>query len=225
MIPVEAITLIVGLGLSQEQAKAVAEGFRLVEIATKEDCERPLEERRRRDRERKRLLGIPRNSEEGVEFHASRTRAFSLAKSLDNPHPNAAHSSAPKGAERARRLPDDWQPNEIHRKRAGALGISTDWLAEILEEFRNFWLSEGGVKSRKLNWDLTFTNRIIDQAKRGRKGRPPPNVLPLTRNAKPSVHDALKDFQDELHGDGNLPGASGESVCGNSPRLLPARGG
>ena len=82
------------------------------------------------------------------------------------PQPMASPSSAPKGAERAHRLPDDWRPSEARRAEAAKLGLLSETLDVIAEEFRNYWLSEGGPKARKLDWDRTFLNRLRDQAHR-----------------------------------------------------------
>jgi hypothetical protein len=80
-----------------------------------------------------------------------------------------ASSSAPKGAvdeKRGRRLPADWKPTDHHRLLGKTLGLNQLQFDEVVEEFSNYWHAEAGAKARKIDWDLTFTNRLKDQAKR-----------------------------------------------------------
>lgn len=232
MIPVDALTLIATLGLSQEQAKAVAEGFRLVEDATKDECGRAMQERRKADAERQARFRERRNvtsrditleNVSHVTPEPSRTRAFSVGEEVNNiPHPNATHSSAPKGAERAKRLSDDWIPKDYHRQRAIDLGVSRERFAEIVEEFRNYWMAEGGPKARKLNWDLVFTNRLIDQAKRGQNPRGPPSNAFGTRNGKQSIYEAARARDERINGDhGNDRRESADEIRPLLGRQLP----
>lgn len=80
-----------------------------------------------------------------------------------------ASSSAPKGAgdeKRGRRLPADWKPNDHHRLLGKTLGLNHPQFDEVAVEFSDYWHAEAGARARKIDWDLTFTNRLKDQAKR-----------------------------------------------------------
>lgn len=74
--------------------------------------------------------------------------------------------------DRGCRLPDDWQPNVGHWDRAVALGYDRQGFARVTEEFRNYWWSTAGARGRKTSWDMTFTNRLIDQSSKYGKGKP-----------------------------------------------------
>ena len=228
MIPSEVFPLIAILGLSQAQAKVVADCFRLVEIATKEEAERPMLERRRKDRERKKpvpvapfgsaeIRGNPRNDAEIVGFPPSRTGAFFIGEVVSLTQSEATLPTALKPAkrnDRGTRLPVDWQPNEGHGHRSAELGISSTRFAQIHEEFRNYWLSEAGQKARKLNWDLTFTNRLIDQSSRGTRNG----------NGKPTIHDELEKIVVRQCSDDDLFGGNGGEVRQGAGRMLSTRG-
>lgn len=112
--------------------------------------------------------------------------AFFIGEEEEVIPPSSLRSSAPKGAvdvKRGHRLPADWKPNADHAKRAVDLALSADQFADITFEFKNFWHAEAGAKARKINWDLTFTNRLIDQAARRR-----------TQNGKSkSVGEAIRE--------------------------------
>ena len=75
-------------------------------------------------------------------------------------------SSTPKGVGRGSRLADDWSPSDAHRAEADKLRLTAEDLAKIFDEFRNYWLSESGQRARKVDWNLTFLNRLRDQAPR-----------------------------------------------------------
>ena len=198
MIPPEAMTILATIGLTPDQAVQVAKAFSLIEeatfvyAATSAEGQRALatlDDRRRRDRERKRGLPIPRNSAELPRKDAEseepcgtdpRVRGLCGADttypSVSLPPDDTNVSSAPKGAEtRGKRLTADWKPNDDHRAEAKTLGVSDADLQHIVDEFRNYWETIPGAKGRKLDWDKTFTNRLRDQAPRYAKKRPQPD--------------------------------------------------
>ncbi len=111
-----------------------------------------------------------------------------LVEVKDIPSQIATLSSAPESKKRATRLPESWRPSEAHRAESKKLGLFDTQLAEIAEEFRNYWLSEAGQRSRKLDWDRTFLNRLRDQAPRylARLG----SRLSPQQNSGKSVHAA-----------------------------------
>jgi hypothetical protein len=122
----------------------------------------------------------PLISEEKSERYVTLNNAEEIFKKEGPPHPlkkklfplstqPSAATTSPRGDDdtsRGRRLPQGWQPNENHCEIARSIGVSGSQLAEIVEEFRNYWHSEAGQRSRKIDWDKTFTNRLKEQAKR-----------------------------------------------------------
>ncbi len=106
--------------------------------------------------------------------------------------PQTTSSSAPKGAERGIRLPTDWQPNEAHKTEAKALGLTGREFHEIVDEFKNYWLSLPGAKGRKLDWDRTFLNRLRERAHLYLARRNGPNGS----GRSPTVQDAIRGIHE-----------------------------
>lgn len=73
----------------------------------------------------------------------------------------------PSGARRVRgtRLSPDWEPSPgtIERFRRKE---RVDATASV-ERFKNHWLSEGTKGAIKINWDLAFTNWVLEDIRRG----------------------------------------------------------
>lgn len=67
-----------------------------------------------------------------------------------------------KAEARASRLPSNWSPSEEvlawSSKTRPELVMST-----VVEEFRDYWLAEGGQKARKVDWELAFRNWVRRQ--------------------------------------------------------------
>lgn len=90
----------------------------------------------------------------------------------------AVRPAAAPPAKRACRLPEDWQPRQDEIDLAAQRGVNVKAAAE---EFRNYWWSRA-KDATKLNWDLTFRNRLIELAEQGKfrvapnNGRPASNV-------------------------------------------------
>lgn len=76
-----------------------------------------------------------------------------------NLHPSVSDDAKPSGRKLGHRIPDGWQPKvetlEWSKQKRPDLEIS-----EVLEEFRDYWASASGAYARKVDWDLTFKNRI-----------------------------------------------------------------
>jgi uncharacterized protein YdaU (DUF1376 family) len=72
----------------------------------------------------------------------------------------------PRDKSRGSRIPSDWQPSPDDCQFALSLGIEP---AGILEEFRDYWLGEGGQRARKVDWSRTFRNRCRQVAERRRR--------------------------------------------------------
>lgn len=181
MIPPSALIQLATLGLTAEQAEAVVNMLEMVERATTQDSGAALEARRLADRTRKQASrdrgGTSRDRHvmsADKKADPPRVRAFSIGEEVRDIPPSSLRSSAPKGADdakRGKRLSEDWTPNAGHCERADELGITTEQFRDVVTEFRNYWLSESGARARKISWDLTFTNRLNEQAKRLSKTR------------------------------------------------------
>jgi len=74
--------------------------------------------------------------------------------------PPAAQVSDGEPVKRRKGIPDDWKPRDEERAQAAELGLDCD--AEAAEFFA-YWLGDGRPKK---NWDQTFRNRLLSQAKR-----------------------------------------------------------
>ena len=93
----------------------------------------------------------------------SRAHVLYAQKEVDIPSVSL-RSTAPKGADaekRAKRLFDAWEPTEHHFAYAASKGLSTSQVRDIAFEFKNYWIGDG---RRKLDWDRTFTNRLLFRA-------------------------------------------------------------
>lgn len=89
------------------------------------------------------------------------------AEIVSIPPSEATPPQPPLGADdkkRGKRISPDWKPDADHRAEGRVLGLTNTDFIKIAEEFLNFWLSESGVRARKLDWDRTFLNRLRDQA-------------------------------------------------------------
>lgn len=100
-------------------------------------------------------------------------------------------ASKPAAEKRARRLPEDFQPDEADFAVGLECGFShqdvTGW---IRTEFCDYWHAEGGQKARKLDWHKTFRNRIRDLSHRKRpNGRAGP--IPTRRNPSLEAYEIL----------------------------------
>lgn len=96
------------------------------------------------------------------------------------PNPNPITPSLRSGDDGARsarasgrgtRIPEDWKPTEDDNRYARELGFGDADLSEALLEFRNYWGAESGQRARKVDWSLTWRNRLKDALHR-RRHRP-----------------------------------------------------
>jgi hypothetical protein len=133
---------------------------------------------------------------------------LNLEEIVDIPSQIATLSSAPESKKRATRLPESWSPSEANRSEAQRLGLTDEQCDAIAEEFRNYWLSEAGQRSRKLDWDRTFLNRLRDQAPRYRTRSMTGQTAP-TSNPEKSVHAAARKLCEDV--------ASGRVTIGPVP--------
>lgn len=101
--------------------------------------------------------------------HSSRARVMTRGTvPLPLPVPVQESPPTPPRGDRARngtRIPPDWKPSPADRQYALEHGVDQDLAAE---EFRNYWLAVPGQKGTKLDWSLTFRNRVVELQERGR---------------------------------------------------------
>ena len=86
-----------------------------------------------------------------------------------NPRATGANPRA-QAAERATRLPPDWQPSEAAAAYARNLGLDP---AKVAERFRNYWHAKAGKDAAKLDWDATWRNWCMTEAERNPPARKP----------------------------------------------------
>ena len=129
----------------------------------------------------------------------------------------SAPSTAPKGADRGRRLPDDWRPSDALTAFAAGLGFVGHAFDQAVAEFRDYWRGVPGQRARKLDWDATFRNRLRETARSQKKGR-------SNEQGKRSIIDAadkaVRWFEEQAMraADG---GGSGEEAVRLLPGLRP----
>ena len=203
MIPPAAMTILATIGLTQDQAGQVASVVKLVEDATREECGTVAQAQRaanaaRQARWREAHKVTQHNVMETLRDVTSVTPFPQVSPPRDinstpssNPIPTMDGGRETKKT--GRRLSEDWRPSEAHRAEADRLRILPAEIDQIAEEFRNYWLSETGQKSRKLDWERTFLNRLRDQAPRYLKLRNGSNYG-QSRNGKGSLVDAGLDL-------------------------------
>jgi len=73
------------------------------------------------------------------------------------PAPPVAQSSPRRSTAGQTQLREDWTPNAQSFEKGRELRYSADEVAWLADDFRDFWLSNGG---RKRNWDRAFNNFV-----------------------------------------------------------------
>ena len=81
---------------------------------------------------------------------------------------------ARKSADRATRLPDDWQPSQADSDFALKEGLDHDAVRRAADRFRDYWHAEPGARARKLDWSKTWQNWVRKDADDARRGRATP---------------------------------------------------
>jgi hypothetical protein len=71
---------------------------------------------------------------------------------------------------RGTRLPENWEPGDDLKSELRA-NFPNLKLGQVLEEFRDYWLSVPGQRGRKVDWDRTFRNRVREVADQPRLQR------------------------------------------------------
>ena len=81
---------------------------------------------------------------------------------------------ARKSADRATRLPDDWQPSQADIDFALEEGLDDGHIQRTADRFRDHWHAAPGERGRKLDWSATWRNWVRKDADDARRGRAPP---------------------------------------------------
>ena len=76
---------------------------------------------------------------------------------------------------RGTRITPDWQPTEADMLFARSRGFSDGDIAEVADQFRDYWISVCGQRATKLDWPATWRNWV-------RKERPV-NAKPVNGTA------------------------------------------
>lgn len=73
-----------------------------------------------------------------------------------------ASTESIKKGKRATRISPDWRVTEELAKYANEKGVDESTLLIEEEKFKNYWESEGRASARKIDWDKTFRNWILN---------------------------------------------------------------
>lgn len=154
--------LIEGLAAAGASVDAILIAVRALEARDVADADRraKVAERKRNERERKLQS---RDSHRTVTGQSS-----DPPNDISNPHETpveANASTAPRGRSKGFRIPDDWTPPPIAELSPEAKALAAQWpdwayRAEA-EAFKNFWLTETRVTSRKSDWNRAWCNRVV----------------------------------------------------------------
>ncbi|RVT91390.1 hypothetical protein EOD42_22305 [Rhodovarius crocodyli] len=149
----------------------------------------PLEERR--EEEKKKGCSDPGEGVQGdVTQRAERTPP---------PQPNLPTLSAPKPKEKPPHfLPADWSPRLDDLTLAATKGL--DGQAEATS-FRDYWMSEGGARAKKRDWDAAFRvwlGRSSRPSAGGMGVQPPRGPRPPTPSAQERADSRHAEAVDEL---------------------------
>lgn len=112
-------------------------------------------------------------------------------------------TSHEKRTARGSRVPDDWLPRDVDLRWAmEKYGHTTERLQEIVAEFVDYWLSESGQRATKLNWNLTFKNRIRYLGRSAKLRAGPTSVATVAQELLQEKADASNGRTDHGKADG-----------------------
>lgn len=87
----------------------------------------------------------------------------------------------------------DWLTSDLAKFALAELG-DPGTARRVTDAFRNYWLSIGGTKARKVDWGLTYKNWVMREAdKRGRSGQRAP-IPPARQNGSDTLQHALDNL-------------------------------
>ena len=140
---------------------------------------------------------------------------------------------ARKSADRATRLPDDWQPSQADIDFALEEGLDDRHIQRTADRFRDHWHAAPGERGRKLDWSATWRNWVRKDADDARRDRAPPagnaqtgsqstgrrSQVEVKRDLRRAGFEAING----LGGDGPAD-RSGTGFSPAGPDSLPERG-
>jgi uncharacterized protein YdaU (DUF1376 family) len=91
-------------------------------------------------------------------------------------------------------LPDDWEPNELHRTRAAERGIEGRDFDDLVETFRDY-CAQAANRTRYSDHDAAFRTFIKNQSSFSRRGSP--NGQTASRRAPPPSRGSIVGAADE----------------------------
>lgn len=100
--------------------------------------------------------GVPFSDDESIDDDIDQVDTADAAATTEQPSTSKPKTKPRAKAQRA--IPDDWQPTADERQYAIDHGIPAHAVDRTVEEFRNYWLSDGRTKA---NWGMTWRNRIL----------------------------------------------------------------
>lgn len=170
---------------------------RLVEIGAPADVieevallcaeKRLLDERRKKDRERKHSVrGHPRTSEESLDTRGSPSRARVDVKTTNSVDRTSKLHTGKKSKPRDHPLPDDWKLTPSLIEYAERKGLSRSDASELAEAMRN-WAGSKGIERK--SWDQTFQTFVQREAKERK----------ANGHGKTANRSSLLDLYDELN--------------------------
>ncbi len=81
----------------------------------------------------------------------------------DEPVKNTSSSNNRSANEKnGKRLPEDWSPSEEEILFCKTARPELDW-REVVERFRDYWISQPGARGRKINWTATWRNWVRNE--------------------------------------------------------------
>lgn len=123
---------------------------------------------------------VTRGGSRGGDLAPEPSATLDLGEAADAAPQKPKPSKKPK---RAHSLPDDWTPNDTHRRIAAERGIDVETEAEQMRD----WAAAGGQTAK--DWDARFRNWL-------RKARPQPHwANPATANMTRGQRAAMEDFR------------------------------
>ena len=85
------------------------------------------------------------------------------------PEPDIEKTEAKASSKKTtRRIHEDWEPSPDDIAFAISKNLTEEEIQNEADRFRNYWLSEGGAKARKVDWGRTWQNWVTSPFRSGR---------------------------------------------------------
>jgi hypothetical protein len=146
------------------------DGFVFVDWDKWQPTREHVESKRKADADRAAAYRARKAANKG-ESHETVTRDESVSHApVRSPRPDPTrpdHNPPTEGsaATRGTRLPEDWKPGPLLLEWAATKAPSVDVEVES-EKFANYWVAKAGAAARKVSWDRTWQNWMLEQHQR-----------------------------------------------------------